>query len=237
MSTTIDDIQYEEMLSQLHFETVMKNEAKKQCIYLFVEGDSEEITFQPLLEECGLNFDTDGIVVANYNGIGNLKHAIRLLKKTLSHDRPVVVTFDDDLDGKRVSNTINDSLITTFKIPFNPVVTYRNGERGGSFEECFTPDCFIKSSFKPRAIDSKIISKELDFCRIFNPLSPWIPQLAGFIKNNGGNPGSIKKAEIAENMMTSCSQVPQTFEELAKLLKKIRMLNPIKDPNNVEIKI
>lgn len=237
MSTTIEDIQYEEMLSQLHFEAVMKNEAQKQCIYLFVEGDSEEIAFQPILEKCGLNFDTDGIVVANYNGIGNLKHAIRLLRKTLSHGRPVVVTFDDDLDGKRVSNTINDSLITTFKIPFNPVVTYKNGARGGSFEECFTPDCFIKSSFKPLAIDRKVISKESDFYRVFNPLSPWIPQLADFIKNNGGNPGSINKVEIAENMITTCSLVPQTFEELAKLLKQIRVLNPIKNPNDVEIKI
>jgi len=46
MATTIEDIQYDEMLSELHFEAVMKNEAQKQCIYVFVEGDSEEVAFQ-----------------------------------------------------------------------------------------------------------------------------------------------------------------------------------------------
>lgn len=236
MATTIEDIQYEEMLSELHFEAVMKNEAQKQCIYIFVEGDSEEVAFQPLLEECGLDFETDGVVVANYNGIGNLKHAIRLLRKTLSHDRPIVVTFDDDLDGKRISNSINDPLITTFKIPINPVVTYKNGEKGGSFEECFTPQCFIESSFKPGAIDSSILGRRAEFEEVYSPSIPWVSQLASFIKSNGGNASSINKVEIAENMMSSCSPVPQTFEELANLVRKIRTANPIKHPDDVEIK-
>ncbi len=51
MTTTIEDIQYEEMLSELHFEVVMKNAALEQCIYIFVEGGSEEASFQPLLED------------------------------------------------------------------------------------------------------------------------------------------------------------------------------------------
>ncbi|MFM5184483.1 TOPRIM nucleotidyl transferase/hydrolase domain-containing protein [Aeromonas veronii] len=237
MATTIEDIQYDEMLSELHFEAVMKNEAQKQCIYVFVEGDSEEVAFQPLLEECGLNFETDGVVVANYNGIGNLKHAIRLLRKTLSHDRPIIVTFDDDLEGKRISNSINDPLIATFKIPFIPVVTYRNGEKGGSFEECFTPDCFIESSFKDGAIDSAILGKKNEFKKVFNRSAPWVSQLANFIKSNGGNPGSINKIEIAENMMSSCSPIPQTFKQLANLVREIRAMNPIKHPDDVEIKI
>ena len=41
MATTIEDIQYEEMLSELHHEVVMKNAALEQCIYIFVEGESE----------------------------------------------------------------------------------------------------------------------------------------------------------------------------------------------------
>lgn len=237
MGTTIEDIQYEEMWSELHFEAVMKNEVKKQCIYIFVEGDSEEAAFQPLLEDRGLNFETDGIVLANYHGIGNLKHAIRLLRKTLSHDRPIVVTFDDDIDGKRISNAINDPLITTFKIPSSPVVTYKNGEKGGWFEECFTPDCFIESSFKPRAIDSKVVAKGAGFRKVFNPSRPWISQLASFISSSDGNPGSINKVEIAENMVASCSPTPKTFEELAKLVSQIRTKNPIEHPDNIEVKI
>jgi hypothetical protein len=215
----------------------MKNEAKKQCIYIFVEGDSEEVAFQPLLENCGLNFETDGIVVANYNGIGNLKHALRLLKKTLSHDRPIILTFDDDINGKRIFNVINDPLIIPFKIPSSPVVTYKNGQIGGSFEECFTPDVFIEASFKPRAIDSKILTKEPDFRKVFNVKRPWISQLADFIGSNGGNSGSINKVEIAQNMVASNSPTPKTFEELAKLINQIRVRNPIKHPDDVEVKI
>ena len=50
MATTIEDIQYDEMLSDLHHEAVMRNEALKQCIYIFVEGESEEATFKALLD-------------------------------------------------------------------------------------------------------------------------------------------------------------------------------------------
>jgi|TARA_R110000851_G_scaffold39956_3_gene101043 OLD-like protein len=237
MATTIEDIQYDEMISELHFDAVMKNEAQKQCIYIFVEGDSEEFVFQPLLEMCGVNFETDGVVVANYNGIGNLKHAIRLLRKTLSHDRPIIVTFDDDPAGKRVSKAINDPLISTFKIPLNPVVTYKNGEQGGSFEECFTANCFIESSFKQGAIDSIALGKESKFRKTFDPRTPWVSQLTRFIQSEGGNPSSLNKIEIAENMMSSCSPIPDTFEELANLVRKLRTMNPIKHPDDVEIKI
>ncbi|RBP77910.1 hypothetical protein EBI01_19745 [Marinomonas rhizomae] len=237
MGTAIEDIQYEEMWSELHHEAVMKNEAKKQCIYIFVEGDSEEAVFQSLLESCCLDFETDGIVIANYNGIGNLKHAIRLLRKTLSHDRPVIVTFDDDIEGKRISNIIDDPLISAFKIPSSPVVTYSNGEKGGSFEESFPPDCFISASFKPRAIDSKLVGKETEFRNVFNSSKPWVAQLANFIKLNGGNPGSINKVEIAENMESSCLSIPKTFEELATLISQTRQAYPVAHPDDVEVKI
>lgn len=233
----MEDIQYDEMLSALHFEAVMKNEAQKQCIYVFVEGDSEEIAFQSLLEGCGIDFETDGIVVANYNGVGNLKNMIRLLRKTLSHDRPIIVTFDDDLEGKKLAGLTNDSLITFFKIPFSPVVTYKDGSTGGSFEECFTPDCFISSCFKPKAIDRKILNKESDFKKMFDPTRPWASQLAKFILNNGGNPGSINKVKIAESMASEAEPIPRTFTELAKLVTDIRANNPIRHADDVELKI
>ena len=81
MATTMEDIIYEEMLDTLYAEEIMKTAAGAQCIYIFVEGESEEATFQMLLEGCGLDFKTHGVVVANYNGIGNLKNSIRLLRK------------------------------------------------------------------------------------------------------------------------------------------------------------
>jgi len=237
MGTTIEDIQYEEMLSEIHFEAVMKNEAQKQCIYLFVEGHSEEVAFQSLLEDCGVDFETDGIIIANYNGAGNLVHAIRLLRKTLSHDRPIIVTYDDDLEGKKLDGKINDSLITTFKIPSSPVVAYKNNSKGGSFEESFTPDCFVASCFKPEAIDNRVLAKESDFKNIFDPTRPWISQLAQFISAHGGDPSSINKVEIAENMASIADPVPNTYIELARVVTNVRANNPIKHPDEVDLKI
>lgn len=233
----MEDIVQDEILNELHFEAIMKNEALKQCIYVFVEGDSEEIAFQPLLEDCGLCFETDGVIIANYNGIGNLKHAVRLLSKTLSHDRPIIVTFDDDIDGKRISKTIDHPLITLFKMPINPVVKFKNESEGGSFEECFSPECFIESSFKQQAIDNIVLSKIEDFKRTFNLRRPWVSQLANFIESNGGNPASINKVQIAENMVASCSPIPETFKKLAILIKQIREQNPIKHPDDVELNL
>lgn len=236
VGTTMEDIQYEEMLNELLFEKVMKNEAKKQCIYIFVEGESEELAFQPLLEDCGIDFDKLGIVIANYNGIGNLKHAVRLLHKTLSHDRPIIVTYDDDHEGKIIKK-INSPLITYFKIPFSPVVSYNDGTLGGTFEESFPKDCFIEACFQQNVIASSFLSKRNDFEKKFNPTQPWLAQLAQFISSNGGTPNSINKTKLAENMMLSVSQTPETYNELAKLIIDIRNKNPIKHPENVDLNL
>ncbi|MGL3336765.1 hypothetical protein [Pseudomonas aeruginosa] len=56
MATTMEDIIYDEMIDSFCAEEIMKKAAKAQCIYIFVEGDSEEAIFQTLLEECGLDF-------------------------------------------------------------------------------------------------------------------------------------------------------------------------------------
>ncbi|MFL3317309.1 TOPRIM nucleotidyl transferase/hydrolase domain-containing protein [Klebsiella michiganensis] len=236
MGTTIEDILHDEMINELHFEAVMRNEAQKQCIYIFVEGESEEAAFQPLLEDCGVDFINEGIILANYNGIGNLRHSLRLLKKTLSHDRPIIVTYDDDPVGKEVTKSINDPLITLFKIPYSPVVKYKDGSEGGSFEESFTPDCFIDSCFKEKSIDFNMLPKILDFKKIFNPTNPWVSQLNQFISNNGGKPG-INKVAIAENMASIASPIPVTFTQLAKVVTDIRAKNPIKHPDDVDLNL
>ena len=104
----IERIEYDVMMNIKYeleaFDIASSKSALEQCIYLFVEGESEERAFWILLEEgLGINFDKDGVVLANYNGIGNLKHTIRLMQKTLSHTRPMIFTFDDD-DKKLISN-------------------------------------------------------------------------------------------------------------------------------------
>ncbi|RYC41504.1 hypothetical protein CTN06_10090 [Pectobacterium zantedeschiae] len=232
----MEDIQYDEMLNELLFQEVMKNEAKKQCIYVFVEGECEELVFQPLLEKCGIDFDKLGIVIANYNGVGNLKHAIRLLNKTLSHDRPIIVTYDDDHEGKKI-NKINTPLITYFKIPFRPMVCYRDGSLGGAFEESFPKDCFLAACFQKNVIANSFLSRRNDFEKTFNTTKSWLSQLAQFISFNGGRPDSINKIKLAENMMLSVSQIPETYKELAKVIIDIRNKNPIKHPEDIDLNL
>ncbi|EGT4509716.1 hypothetical protein AUN08_13885 [Cronobacter sakazakii] len=228
----MEDIKYDEMLNELIFQEVMKNEAKKQCIYIFVEGECEELVFQPLLERCGIDFDTMGIVIANYNGVGNLKHAIRLLNQTLSHDRPIIVTYDDDHEGKKI-NKINTPSITYFKIPFRPVVCYSDGSLGGAFEESFPRDCFLEACFQNNVIATTFLSGRNEFEKSFNTNKPWFSQLAQFISLNGGHPNSINKIKLAENMMFTVSQIPDTYKELAKVIIDIRNGNPIKHPEDI----
>ncbi|MBV5330628.1 MAG: hypothetical protein JZU65_23860 [Chlorobium sp.] len=236
MATTLDDIWHDQMLEELHYEAVMKRAALEQCIYIFVEGESEETTFQMLLEDtsCGLDFEHNGIIIANYNGIGNLKHAIRLLRKTLSHDRPIIVTFDDDPDGKRNEKHLNDPLIFPFKIPQSPTVTFSDGSTGGSFEEAFSQQCFIESSFSAGVLPTTFSGTLSEFSTIFEVNRPWFPQLASFVTANGGNAASINKVHLAECMAEACHPVPETFIKLAELALELREKHPIRHPEDVK---
>ncbi len=236
MATTIEDIQYDEMLSELRYEAVMENAALEQCIYIFVEGDSEEATFEMLLEDCGLDFKENGIVIANYNGIGNIKHAVRLLRKTLSHDRPIIITYDDDLEGKKNLKYLNDPLISAFKVPHIPVVTYRDGSVGGSFEEAFSPACFMMSCFQKGVLESSFSGTLSDFSSSFDKSKPWLTQLQKYVASNGGKHSSINKVRLAEYMAASCN-TPTTFIELAKLALELRKYNPVKHPDEIKFKI
>lgn len=200
MATTMEDIIYDEMIDSLCAEEIMKKAAQAQCIYIFVEGESEEAIFQMLLEGCGLDFKTHGIVIANYNGIGNLRNSIRLLRKTLSHDRPIIVTYDDDRPGKREAQYIGDELITAFKIPQAPVVIYSDGSEGGSLEEAFSPELFIESSFQNDVIFNSDKSIKSAFSAIFDSRKPWFSQLANFVSSININPGSINKVRLVERM-------------------------------------
>jgi len=239
LTTTIEDIQYDEMINVLHHEAVMKNAALEQCIYIFVEGESEETTFQMLLEDqlCGLDFEENGVVVANYNGIGNLQHAVRLLRKTLSHDRPIVVTYDDDPEGKAKLKYLNDSLITPFKIPQTSAVEFGDGSSGGSFEETFSPDCFLKSCFEGGVLPKTFTGSLSGLSAVFDKTKPWIPQLAKYSSLNGCHPASIDKVILAQNMANSCDPVPDTYIKLANTVLDLRKKNPVKHPDDVVLPI
>jgi len=109
----------------------------KQPIYLFVEGDTEEATYPELLAKCDLDIDDLAVVMANYGGAGNLIHCVRLLKKTLSFDRPVIITIDNDEEGHRCLSRlerqkINKDLITLLPLPStNPPVELSEGRKRG----------------------------------------------------------------------------------------------------------
>lgn len=242
MSTTMEDILEEQMLDELLYEAVMKNAALEQCIYIFVEGHSEELTFQKLLEHpsCGLNFQENGIVIANYNGIGNLKHMIRLLRKTLSHDRPVIVTYDDDLEGKKAEkylNELNDPLIHLFRVPLKPVVTYRDGTKGGSFEEAFSLQCFVDACFQPGVMPSSFAGTLSELMAFFESGKPWDSQIAEYVKSKGFCAGSIDKVLRAKFMAEMCDPIPETFVELAKIALELRKLHPVRHPDDVDLSI
>lgn len=237
MATTIEDIQHDEMLSEHHHEAVMRNEALKQCIYIFVEGESEEATFKTLLENnmCGLDFQSNGIVIANYNGIGNLKHAIRILRKTLSHDRPIIVTFDDDLEGKKVERCLNGPLIYPFRIPHKPVVTYVDGSQGGSFEEAFSKQTFIDACFQTGVIEPSSLGTATEFMVEFDDSKPWFLQIVRYVVSKGGNTRSINKVCLAKAMASICEPIPDTFIELARKTVELRKNNPIMHPDNIDL--
>ena len=46
MTMTWDDVARDMALQELHDEAVMKQATRKQCVFLFVEGDSEEGAFR-----------------------------------------------------------------------------------------------------------------------------------------------------------------------------------------------
>jgi hypothetical protein len=201
----------------------------EQCIYLFVEGESEEIAFTILLEEgLGIKFSETGILIANYNGIGNLKHAIRIMNLTLSHDRPMIFTFDDD--NKYLISNLGalPNNIHLFKVPCNPTTFLSNGQKGGSFEESFRPNDFIDACFETTFLKGNPQILKQDFINVFDTKKPFYQQIVKFLKQQGLRDYVLPKPEIAENMAVACNPVPDTYIKLAELIARIRAQNPVK---------
>ncbi len=222
------DVAQDKLAEQRQWEEASKESALEQCIYLFVEGESEEIAFRILLEEdLGVNFSESGIVIANYNGSGNLKQVIRIMNLTLSHDRPMIFTFDDDYKFSIAGLGALPNNIHLFKVPYSPTITFSDGKKGGSFEESFMPRDFINACFETTFLKANPQVVKQDFINALDSGKPFYAQIVNFLKQQGLQNYVLPKPEIAENMAVACDPVPETYIKLAELIKEIRVQNPV----------
>lgn len=235
-----DEYAKDEVISELHEEAVMKRATLEQCIYLFVEGESEEEALPVLLDRCGIDLENIGIIIANYKGSGNLELSLRLLNQTLSHDRPIIVTFDNDEKGKKVPSSIaklefKHNLISMMPIPDKPVVIYGCGHKGGSYEESFEPKHFIKTCFKDGIVERSLLSKKSDFEANFKPDKPWYRQFKDYCYMKDGQKFIPNKIKLAIALAENCKTVPDTFVKLAGLLLEVRSQHPIRHLDDVDL--
>lgn len=240
MSMSSDDWAREFAIDDLRYEANMKNARLAQSLYLFVEGESEEIAIPMLLENAGLDLEELGIVVANYNGIGNLSHTLRLLQKTLSHERPVIVTYDNDTEGQKFTSSIcklglDLELVSFFPIPVEPIVCYSDGHRGGSFEESFTVVDFITTSLTPFISELDLSSVYSELLNKFDSSKPWDLQMARFMHEKGHSGFTSRKTKRALDLAETCEIIPETFTRLASAILEVRSRNPITHPDDVSL--
>ncbi len=226
-------------ITELHSEAVMARAALEQAIFVLVEGDSEELAL-PLLFTDVLDLDTVGAKIANYNGQGNLRAALRLLRLTLSHERPIVVTYDNDPESMasirkcQKENLLGGSTYL-FGVPCDPVVTYPGGHVGGSFEESFPVEVFLNAAFSEGILPSSVIADRASFESAFNPRRPWLQQLQKFTAALGFVGWSTRKLLLAETLAEECDDLPPTFSRLAALIREVRDKHPVVHPNDVEL--
>lgn len=239
MSTTWDDAARDMAISDLHDEAVLARAAVEQAIFVLVEGDSEELAL-PLLFTDILDLEAVGAKIANYNGHGNLRAALRLLKLTLTHDRPIVVTHDNDPETiasvrKCEKQNLLGNLTYLFAIPTEPVVTYPSGQVGGSFEESFPVEIFLNAAFTKGILPPSVIAERPSFESAFNPHEPWLQQLQKFTAGLGFVEWSTCKPLLAEALATECDELPLTFSRLATLIQEVRDKHPVVHPDHVEL--
>ena len=228
-----ESIEYDTMqdaiAEELWWDEASKESALEQCIYLFVEGESEELAFPILLEEgLGIKFSEFGVSIANYKGGGSLKNAIRLMRSTLGDNRLMIFTFDDDNPSIIKSLGVLPNNIYLFKVPFTPVVTFPNGYQGGSFEESFDSSTFINACFETTLLKNNPQIIKQDFIDAFDSKKPFYSQIIQFLEQKGLKNSVPKKTEIAEEMAVNCTPEPNTYIKLAQLIKEIRSNHPVK---------
>jgi len=226
MPTTLDDIAREMAISDLHDKAVMARATEEQAVFVFVEGDSEEAAL-PLLLSNAIDMETLGVKIANYNGHGNLRAALRLLRLTLSHARPVVVTYDNDPASiqsvsKCEKQNLLGELAYLLPIPAETVVSYPSGHVGRSFEESFPVETFLNAAFADDILATHVVTQRARFESQFDPALPWLRQLQRFAAELGSKGWSTRKRSLAEAMAKGCDQLPPTYVRLVTLLQEVR---------------
>ncbi len=239
MSTSWEDVARDMAISDLHQEAVMARAALEQCIFLFVEGESEEAAI-PILMTDVIDLDALGVKIANYNGHGNLRAALRLLKLTLSHNRPVIITYDNDPASiESVERCKKQGLFTDLtyelRIPIEPVVTYTCGHCGGSFEESFPPGVFLDCVFNKDILPPNICSKRSSFESVFDQSTPWVAQVRRFAADLGFTDWDAKKVSLAKYLAGEIDEPPVTYRKLAEVVKTVREKHPVVHPDDVEL--
>lgn len=238
MSASWEDTAGDMVISLIHDEVVMSRAVGEQCIFLFVEGESEEVAI-PILMKNVIDLDALGVKIANYNGRDNLHAALRLLKLTLSHNRPVIITYYNDLasiesvEECKKQRLFND-LTYELRIPIEPVVTYACGHCGGSFEESFPPGVFLDCVFNKDILPPDICSKRDSFESVFDQSKPWVTQVRKFAALLGFNDWDAKKVSLAGYLALEVAEPPATYKKLAELIKTVREKHPVVRPDDVK---
>ena len=233
------DYAYEQAILDLRDEALMDRAAHEQCIFLFVEGESEEVAIPELMTDV-VDLNALGIKIANYNGHGNLSHALRLLNQALDHDRPIIVTHDNDpksiesINRCRARGLLTD-MTYTLPIPTTPVVQYSSGHLGGSFEEAFPAELFLDVAFTNAILPPVVVAERSRFERIFDSGRPWLSQLVQFSAKLGFTDWSPNKPALAETMAIECDDLPPAFGSLVGLVKRVREEHPLVHPDDVEL--
>lgn len=239
MGTTLEDIAYEQYLIDREEEQVWLESRLRYCIYLFVEGFTEEKAFPILFERLNFDFGKRGIVIANYNGSGNAISSIRLLRQTLSSDRPILLTFDNDEEGQRIiESPLIKSEQAQGRLWVNPLpeakreIVYMSGHLGGSFEEMFERDDFLDCIFTSIGITEEILSLRKELDERFESQKPWLKQVKTLMFGHG-IPNFLEsetsKVEFGVKLAKECKVPPRDIENLASRLIQIREKYPIRD--------
>jgi len=236
----LDSIAYDAALSDycsdIAAEKTWEAFTLQQCIYLFVEGETEENAIPKLLARCDLDTDKLGVLVASYNGIGNLPHALRLLCKTLSNDRPVIVTFDNDEKGKEFQDKLpaiphRKELLTIIPLPSErtPII-YPSGHRGGSFEELFSSENFLNQVFSPDFMPEQLVVSKTKFLKEFKENSPWLEQVQKFYAENSYFDLKDYKVKLGMRLAVNCIEIPPDINHLVSIVKEVREKFPVRHP-------
>jgi hypothetical protein len=229
MSMSYNDVLYEMAISDLVESAIEEREKLIQCLYLFVEGKSEYIAFPRLLKAAGFSLEDNAVEIINIGGASNAKHVVKVLRKTISRNRPLVLVLDRDEAGIDATNNPvirNDELTTIVHIPQNPIVKYANGIEGGEFEDAFDVETLVSSCFRALPPDqAEKLNKESILSNLA-PDKPRLNQINGEIRKIIAGFYEIDKALLAERLAES-NVIPESIDHLAQVLVSIREEHPI----------